>query len=367
MLQKPALLLFSLLIALTVFLGWPLHSVAQSEEPLQDTVQTFPADTPPVEVSEPVGPEYVSGQVVEVLSEIEVDDAVMDHQRKTVRFKVAFPADGDQAAHTLELEQSFDPEDKSELYPKAGKSYVFYRETFADGTPEYTLVDVQRFNHIGLVTFLAMVLLVIMGRWYGIKALLLSAGMLGVFFVLHWFGTPWFWKSFLTFVAVVVLAPILTFGVDHRARAASLAALASGLTTLLCIWISSWFKVTTPAALYNSALMLQMGAGLSYISIYSVRALVQARRQDINLRGQRLLRKAFVGGQTALEGLATLYLIFALGQILTSAYVDGASPGIMELAPVLTEMASLIFMFIGFALAVPLSAYVVVRVVLSKR
>lgn len=362
--QKRHLLFLTLCLSFILygFTSWGVASVqAQTEIPV---VEEAPAAIPDSAV---LSPEYVSAQVVEVLSEIEVDDQVMDHHNKTVRFKVAFPAYGEQPAHTLELEQSFDPTNQTELYPKAGKSYVFYRESFADGTPEYTLVDVQRFNHIGLVTFLAIVLLVVMGRWYGIKALLLSAGMLAVFFVLHAFGVPWFWKSFLTFIAVVILAPILTFGVNHRAKAAALAAFASGLATLLSIWVSSWFKVTTPAALFNSALILQMGAGLSYISIFSVRSLVQARRQDINLRGQRLYRKAFVGGQTALEGLATLYLIFALGQILTSAYASGSSPGMMELAPVLTEMASLIFMFIGFSLAVPLSAYVVTRVILNKR
>lgn len=339
-------------------LGGPRLAWAQTEEPLPTTAEAVPQFATP---------EYVTGQVVEVLSEIEVTDEVMEHQRQTVRFKVAFPAFGEQPAHTLDLEQTFDPENKNELYPKAGKSYVFYRETFADGTPAYTLVDVQRFNHIGLVTFIAMLLLVVMGRWYGIKALLLSAGMLGVFFLLHSLGVPWFWKSLITFGAIVSLAPLLTFGADQRSRAAAVGALASGLVTLLCIWVSSWFKVTTPSALFNSALMLQMGAGLSYISIFSVRALVQARRQNVNLRGRGIYRKAFVGGQTALEGLATLYLIFALGQILTRAYVDGAAPGVMELAPVLTEMASLIFMFIGFALAVPLSAYLTTRLMVNRR
>ena len=47
--------------------------------------------------------------------------------------------------------------------------------------------------------------------------------------------------------------------------------------------------------------------------------------------------------------------------------VDGAAPGVMELAPVLTEMASLIFMFIGFALAVPLSAYLTTRLMVNRR
>ncbi len=312
-------------------------------------------------------PDYVTGQVTEVLSELEVDDQVLGRKNKKVRYKVSFPAHGDQPAHSLELEQDFDPEAPPELYPKVGKSFVFYREAFADGTPQYMLVDVQRFNHIGAVAFVAMLLLVVMGRWYGIKALLLSGAMLLVFFVFHKLGLPWFWKSMLTFTALVALAPVLTFGVDQRARVAALSAFAGGLLTLMVIWIASWFKVTTPAALLNRALVLQMGAGLSYITIFSVRALAHARRQNIHLKSSQLFKKAFIGGQTALEAIATLYLIFALGQILTTAYASGGELGALQLGPVLTEMASLIFMFIGFTLTVPLTAYLATRLMNRSR
>ena len=107
MLQKRHLLFLSLCFAFLFCLFTPRVSISAWAQ----TDDAVSADESPTVVSQFITPEYVSGQVTEVLSEVEVDDQVMDHHNKTVRFKVAFPAYGEQPAHTLELEQSFDPED----------------------------------------------------------------------------------------------------------------------------------------------------------------------------------------------------------------------------------------------------------------
>jgi len=321
--------------------------------------QTSDEPTEPTYHSENLS--YVSGQVTEILSETVLQDEAFGLEEKKVRFRVHFEAQKETPAETILLEQSYSLDTPPELMPQKGKRFVFYKETLADGDHAYTLIDIQRLNHVRWVAVLVVLLLILLGRWYGLKAILISTGLLLSFFLFHLLKTPWFLNSILTFGCVAALSSLLTFGAGPRFVASFTAAGAGGLVTIGLVWLGSLFAVSSPSVLLQSGMVLQMVAGLSYIAIATVTAVHLSRRNEPNLTRKALLPKGIAGGRGALELVATLYLVLTLGQILSSAYSQGHEPGLLQMEPILTEMAGLMFMLMGFALAVPLSALIAAR------
>ena len=103
------------------------------------------------------------------------------------------------------------------------------------------------------------------------------------------------------------------------------------------------------------------------ISISTVTALHLSWRNDPGLSQSTLYQKGLMGGRGSIEVVATLYLIISIGQILTSIYSQGGEPGLLQMEPILTEMASLLFMLLGFTLSLPLSALVSSRVIAASK
>lgn len=155
------------------------------------------------ELPQAAEPEYVSGRVIEIESETQVQDEAFGREEKKYRFKVHFPAHAGNPEETIVLEQSYSPDTPGELLPRKGKHFIFYKETLADGSHAYTLIDVQRLNHIPWVALLVAILLVLLGRWYGIKALAISAALLFGFLLMHLLHLPWVLSSLLTCAAVI--------------------------------------------------------------------------------------------------------------------------------------------------------------------
>lgn len=114
-------------------------------------------------------------------------------------------------------------------------------------------------------------------------------------------------------------------------------------------------------------MILQMAAGLSYIAISTTTAVYLSWRSDPNISRKALFQKGYIGGRGSIEVVATLYLVITIGQILTSVYSQGGELNLLQMEPVLTEMASLLFMLLGFALALPLSAFVSSRLLNKKK
>lgn len=312
-------------------------------------------------------PEYVVGRITEIQAETTVEDEAFGRSETHYRFQVYFPAQKGAEAETIQMEQSYGVDTPPELLPRVGKRFIFYKETLVDGSHAYTLVDVQRLNRVHWILIAVVVLLVLMGRWFGIKALLISGGMLGTFWFFHLFHFPWMLNSFFTFISITVLSALLTFGLTPRFNACLASTFAGGVTTLVLIWFSKILAVSSPAVLLQSGLLLQMAGGLSYISISTIRAIHITQRTEPGLSRTQLFKKGFVGGQGAIEVVATLYLVLMLGQVLNSAYAQGPDPGLLQMEPILTDMASLLFMLMGFALCLPLSALIGSRLLSRSR
>ncbi|MBF2053218.1 MAG: hypothetical protein IGS03_07095 [Candidatus Sericytochromatia bacterium] len=304
--------------------------------------------------------------MTEILSETTLEDETFGIEEKKVRFKVRIEPQAGEAEETILLEQSYSLDTPTELMPREGKHFVFYKETLADGAHAYTLIDVQRLNHVRWVALLVLFLLLIFGRWYGLKALLIGGGMLVIFLLLHTLHVPWLLNSILSFAAVAAFSALLTFGPGLRLTASISACLASGALTLILIWLGSWLGVSSVSVLLKNGLILQMIAGLSHIAITTVTAIHVSRRNEPGLGRKALFQKGLHGGRGALEVVTTLYLVMTLGQILSSAYGQGHQPGLLQMEPILTEMASLLFMLIGFACSVPVSAVIASRMLQSK-
>jgi len=354
-----ALLILFLILGLLFSLSQPLSAqIAQEVETLSGS-----------DIQAPLIPEpdYITGKVTEIESETEISDQVFGRQESKIRFRVQFSAQGDDPAESVILEQTYDQNTPKELWPRKGKAFVFYKETLADQSHVYTLIDVQRLNHIPWVAFLVCVLLILLGRWFGLKALLISSGMVTVFYLLHLISLPWLVSALLTFAAIVFLSALLTYGRGPRFVACLLAGWGGGLLSLFLVWLSSWFSISQPSVVLHSGMILQMGAGLSYIAISAINAAHLSLRQEPGLKTAVLFRKSFVGGQTAIEVVSTLYLVFAIGQILATAYAQGSDPGRLEMEVLQTEMASLLFMLLGFVVSLPLSAWVASHWLLRKR
>lgn len=341
------------MVVLLLVLGFSPAGLAQNET---EAVMPYPEQEPA----------YVSGQVTEILSETTLQDEAFGLEEKKVRFKVRIEAHEGSPEETILLEQSYSLDTPTELMPREGKHFVFYKETLADGAHAYTLIDVQRLNHVRWVALIVVILLLIFGRWYGLKSLLIGGGMLVTFLLLHVLHVPWLLNSMLSFVAVTAFSALLTFGTGPRLLASLSACLASGTLTLTLIWLGSWMGVSSVAVLLHSGLILQMVAGLSYIAITTVTAIHVSRRNEPGLGRKVLFQKGLHGGRGAIEVVTTLYLVMTLGQILSSAYGQGHQPGLLQMEPILTEMASLLFMLIGFACSVPLSALIASRMLQGK-
>ncbi|HEY9840967.1 MAG TPA: hypothetical protein V6D23_10965 [Candidatus Obscuribacterales bacterium] len=340
-------LLGLLLILITI---WPAAAQEEGPGPVQAPAQT--------QIHSEDEPEYVAGQVTEIISETSIQDEAFGREEKKFRFKVHFPGKGNDPEETILLEQSYSPETSHELLPVKGKRFIFYKETMADGTHAFTLIDVQRLNHVPWVALAVIVLLVLLGRWYGIKALLISCGLLACFLLFQLLKFPWLLNSLLTFAAVGAFSCLLTFGTGPRFVASFASTLLGGGVILALVWLSGVLAISSPSVLLGSGMVLQMAAGLSYISISTVTAVHLSWRNDPNLSPPALFQKGYTGGRGSIEVVATLYLVIAIGQILTTIYSQGGEPGLLQMEPILTEMASLLFMLLGFALALPLSAMI---------
>lgn len=312
-------------------------------------------------------PAYISGQVTEMLSETSIQDEAVGRDEKKFRFKVHFPPKDGDPEETVMLEQSYSNDTPKESLPAKGKRFIFYKETLADGTHAYTLIDVQRLNHVPWVVIAMIVLLVALGRWYGIKALLVSSGMLACFMLFQLLKFPWMLNSLLTFAAVTVFGCLLTFGSGPRFIASLSSALLGGVVTVVLVWIGGMLSISSPSVLFGSGMVLQMAGGLTYIAVSTVTALHLSWRNDPGLSPGALYQKGLIGGRGAIEVVATLYLIISIGQILTSIYSQGGEPGLLQMEPILTGMASLLFMLLGFTLALPLSALIGARVLSGSR
>lgn len=312
-------------------------------------------------------PEYVSGQVTEILSETTIQDEAFGRQEKKFRFKVHFNAQGKEPEETILLEQSYSLDTPSELLPRKGKHFIFYKETMVDNTHAYTLIDVQRLNHVPWIAFIVALALILFGRWYGIKALLIGGGMLICFMLFQLIKFPWLLNSVITFAAVSALACLLTFGSGPRLIASLLSTLLGGAFTLLLVWISSWFSISSPSVLLGSGMILQMSAGLSYIAISTVTAMHVSWRNEPGQSPKSLYQKGLLGGRGSIEIVASIYLVFVIGQLLTSVYSQGGDPGMLQMEPILTEMAGLLFMLLGFSFALPLSALLGSRFLIKSR
>ena len=68
----------------------------------------------------------------------------------------------------------------------------------------------------------------------------------------------------------------------------------------------------------------------AYIAISTVTAVHLSWRAEPGLKYRALYEKALVGGRGSLEIVATLYLVIAIGQILTSVYSQGGEPGLLH-------------------------------------
>lgn len=357
-------------LSLLLFLFFALPAILPLQGPFQGLLQPALAQEaqPGAATSGPgaaaeAEPEYVSGHVTEILSETTIQDEAFGREEKKYRFKVHFNAQGKDPEETILLEQSYSLDTPRELLPRKGKHFIFYKETMVDGTHAYTLIDVQRLNHVPLVALAVVLALVLLGRWYGIKAVLIGSGMLACFMLFQLLKFPWLLNSLLTFAAVAAFASILTFGSGPRFVASLSATLLGGLLILGLVWLGGLLSISSPSVLLGSGMVLQMAAGLSYIAISTVTAVHLSWRADPTQASQVFYQKGLAGGRGSLEVVVTLYLVITIGQILTSVYAQGGEPGLLQMEPVLTEMASLLFMLLGFAFALPLSALLAARLV----
>lgn len=313
------------------------------------------------------GPDYITGQVIEILSEKTIVDEAFGHQEKKFKFKVRFPGKSGQPEETVTVEQAYTPQTAKELLPTKGKKYIFFQDQGIDGTRSYTLVDVQRSGHLGWTALLMAVLLIGIARWYGLKPLLISAAMGGSFLITHFLHLPWFLISLLTLSATVATSAALNFGLSRRMSASLAAAGASLVATLLLIWLGSWFSLADMTTLLGGSLILQLSAGLAYVVNTTVSGVYLHYRTDPTLTPQALLQKSIFSSRTAVEVVASLYLLIFLAQVLSATYGQNETPGLMQMEPILAEMVGMFFMLMGLALSLPISAWLGVRMLYRRR
>lgn len=312
-------------------------------------------------------PDYVTGQVEEILSEKTVVDEAFGHQEKKFRFKVRFPGRPGKPAESVIVEQAYTPESPKELMPAKGKKYIFFQDVLVDGSRTYTLVDIQRSGHLGWTGVLAALVMVVVARWYGLKPLLVSGGLVISFFLGHLLHLPWTLLSIVSLGATVAIAGLLTFGTSRRLTATLSAALLSMGVTLVLVWIGSWFALADMASLFGGAMVLQLAGGLTYIVIHSVNAVHLTYRSEPTLTASELLRKSLATGRSSVEVITTLYLVIFLAQALTATYGQQEAPGLMQMEPVLAELVSLFFLLTSLVLALPLSCWLGVRMLYRRR
>lgn len=328
---------------------------------LQPVLAQSAADVPAESNTTEHEPQYVSGQVTEIVSETTVQDEAFNRQEKKIRFKVHFAANGPDPEETILLEQSYSLDTPAELLPSKGKHFIFYKETMVDNTHAYTLIDVQRLNHVPWIALLVSVLLILFGRWFGIKSLLIAAAMFMSFSFFNLIKLPWLLNSFVSCLLTMALTCFLSFGMGPRLIASLSACLGGAVITSICVWLSGLFAVSSPSVLLSSGMILQMSAGISFIAISTIQAVQAAWKQEPGLSRKALFQKSMVAARPAIETVSSLFLLIFIGQILTSVYSQGGEMGILQMEPVLTGMASLLFMLIGFVLTLPISAWIGAR------
>lgn len=335
-------------ILFLIFMYLPTSALAQAVDPAAVTLEE---------------PSYVTGRVSEILSETQVQDEAFGRNDTRLRFQVQVEGQEE----PIELEQTLTPDTPAELWPQPGKRFVFYRETMADGSRSYTLIDVQRLNHVPWLLGAVVLALILLGRWYGIKTLLICGTLVMVMFLLQLIRAPWLVKSLMGFLSIVFVAPLLTFGVGKRFFASVVASVVGALAIFVLVWLGGLFSISSPSALFQSSMILQMSAGLSYIAISTLTAQHHAQRTQPEIGLRALFQKGVVGGRGSIEMVATLYLILGLAQAFHSVslpgqvVVPGQEAGLLQIEPILTELVSYLFMLIGFALVQPLSALIGAR------
>jgi uncharacterized membrane protein len=327
----------------------------------------LPCNAQPTAVEPDSGPDYVTGQVIEILSEKTIVDESFGHQEKKYRFKVHFAGKSGQPDQTVTVEQSYTPQTAKELLPAKGKKYIFFQDQLVDGTRNYTLVDVQRSGNLGLTALLAVLILLGIGRWYGLKPLLVSAS-LGLSFVLSRFlHLPWILVGFLSLGATVATSALLNFGATRRTSVSLVAATGSLVITLLLVWLGSWFALVDLDSLLESSMLLQLSGGLAYIVTTTVAGVALHYRNDPTLSPQALFQKSVASGRSPLEVGLTLYLVIFLAQVLSATYGQNEIPGLMQMEPILAEMVNLFFILISLALSLPITAWLSVRMLYRRR
>ncbi|MGE3728124.1 MAG: hypothetical protein AB7I41_21395 [Candidatus Sericytochromatia bacterium] len=318
-------------------------------------------------VNPEAGPDYVTGQVIEILSEKTIVDEAFGHQEKKFKFKVRFPGKSGQPEETVTVEQAYTPQTAKELLPTKGKKYIFFQDQGIDGSRSYTLVDVQRSGHLGWTALLMALMLIGIARWYGLKPLLISTAMGATFYICHFLHLPWFLISLLTLAATVSASALLNFGLTRRMSVSLAASGASLLATLLLIWLGSWFSLADFNTLLGGSLILQLSAGLAYIANTTVSGVYLHYRNDPTLTAQALLQKSVFSGRGSVEVVASLYLLIFLSQVLTATFGQNEAPGLMQMEPILAEMVGLFFMLMGLALSLPISAWLGIRMIYRRR
>lgn len=312
-------------------------------------------------------PDYVTGQVEEILSETTVVDEAFGHQEKKYRFKVRFPGSLGKPGESVIVEQTFTPQTPKELMPAKGKKYIFFRDVLVDGSSTYTLVDVQRSGQLSGIGLLAALVLIGVARWYGLKSLLIGMGFMGSFFLCHWLHLPWPLLSVLSLLVTIAVAGVLSFGITHRLTISLMAGCLSLGVSLIVIWIGSLFHLTDLASLLGGAMFLQMTGGLSYIVICAVNTVHLTYRSHPTLTAAALLRKSLIVARNSLEVVSTLYLMIFLAQFLTATYGQQETPGLMQMEPALAELVSLSLLLLSLALSLPLSCWLSVHMLYRRR
>ena len=315
--------------------------------------------TPPTESSD-----YVVGEVEEVISEKQVADTAFG-QKKTFRFRVNLPGKSGQISQIIE--QEYTAETPPEQWPARGKKYIFFQDQLIDGSRSYTLVEALRAGHPFWLAALAAGVLIIWGRWHGLRPVLIGASMTTSFFLGHFLHLPWLLLGLLTVGATVTTTSLLNFGATRRFSVCLSAGLLSTVLALGLIWFSHVLALADAQTLLNSPLLLQFSAGLSYLLTTVVQVVYSTYRSDPTLKAAELFRKSLQAGRSVLETVTSLYLLILLARFLTLAYGQADTPGLMQLDPLMSELSALFVLLIALALSLPLTVWTSVRMLYRRR
>lgn len=300
---------------------------------------------------------YTTGKVKEILAEKVIDEPDIGRHDIKYRFQLEIPAETGSSPTVITLEETYSPEVPKSMYPRPGKQYVLLKEVAADQSASYSIVGVQRSQDTGWALLAIAVLLILIGRWQGLKPLLAGGAAAGIFSLGMWIHLPWLLNVVATVGAGIGMLGLLSVGPNRKLSSVLVStALSTGLT-IVAMGLWGWLMGLGWQDTLGGSAVLELTGASAYLAMTTVVAIATAYRQEPTLKRADLFRSGLQSGRQTLEGIVSVVLFFYLGRMASSAYGSQSWSDWLQTEAVGTDMITLLTVVLGICLCHVVSAW----------